>query len=161
MTNFQIHVEGALTGRLRQTGDARHLGNVKKIFEVVRLVHEDPVNAEFLEGQRVVFFMSGGKGFEFGLQTFFRFFQFLHQPPVVRVGVFPFDRLQFLQLLFEETLLGFLGQRDALEAGVRDDDGIPIAGGDAAEKFFPVLRFKILLARNQNVRARIQHEQFG
>jgi hypothetical protein len=47
------------------------------------------------------------------------------------------------------------------KAGVRDDDGIPIAGGDAAEKLLAVLRFKILLARHEDVCARIQHEQFG
>ena len=140
VADFQIHVEGPLAGRLRQPGDARHLGNVKKIFEVVRLVYEDPVNAKFFEGQRVVFLVRGGEGFEFGLQPFFGFFQFLHQPPVVRVGVFPFDLFQFLQLLLEETLLGFAGQRDALETGVRDNDGIPIAGGDAAEKLLAVLR---------------------
>ena len=75
--------------------------------------------------------------------------------------MFPFDLFQFLQLLLEETLLGFARQRDALETGMRDDDGIPIAGGDAAEKFFPVLRLKILLARDEDVCARIQHEQFG
>ena len=107
MTHFQIHIEGAFAGRLRQTGDARHLGDVKKIFEIVRLVHKEPVNAEFLKGQRVVFLVAGGKGFEFGFQTFFGLFQFLHQAPVVRVGVFPFDFFQFLQLLFEKTLLGF------------------------------------------------------
>ena len=61
----------------------------------------------------------------------------------------------------KEPLLGFLGQRDSLKTGMRDDDGIPIAGGDAAEKFLPVLRFKILLARHEDVCARIQHEQFG
>ena len=42
-----------------------------------------------------------------------------------------------------------------------DDHGIPITGGDAAEKFFAVLRLEILLARDQNVCARIQHEQLG
>ena len=77
--------------------------------------------------------MGGGKGFEFGFQTFFRLFEFLHQAPVVRVGVFPFNFFQFLQLLFEKAFLGFTRQRDALEPGVRDDDGIPIASGDAAE----------------------------
>ena len=44
---------------------------------------------------------------------------------------------------------------------MRDNDGIPIAGGDAAEKFLAVLRLEILLARHEDVGARIQHEQFG
>ena len=44
---------------------------------------------------------------------------------------------------------------------MRDDDGIPIAGGDAAEKFLAVLRLKILLAGGQDVCARIQRQQLG
>jgi len=47
--------------------------------------------------------------------------------------MFPFDLFQFLQLLLEKPFLGFAGKRDALKTGVSDDDGIPIAGGDAAE----------------------------
>ena len=44
---------------------------------------------------------------------------------------------------------------------MRDDDGIPIAGGDAAEQFFPVLRLEVFFARHEDVCSRIQHEQFG
>ena len=73
VSNFQIHIEGAFAGRLRQPGDARHLGDVKKIFEIVRLVHEEPVNAKFLKGQRVVFLFVGGQCFKFGFQRFLAF----------------------------------------------------------------------------------------
>ena len=127
----------------------------------MRLVHEQPVNAEFLERHRVVFLVRGRERFEFSFETFLGFFNFLHDAPIVRVGVFPFDLFQFLQLLLKETLLGFARKWDALETGVRDNDGIPIAGGDAAAKFPPVLRLEILFARDQDVRARIQHEQFA
>ena len=44
---------------------------------------------------------------------------------------------------------------------MRDDDGIPVAGGNAAEQFLAVLGLKIFLARHEDVRARIEHEQFG
>lgn len=71
------------------------------------------------------------------------------------------DHLQLVKLFLEETLLRFARQRDALETGVRDDDSIPIARGDAAEKLLSALRLKILLACNQNVCARIQRQQFG
>src|SRR5580658_2020172 len=57
MAHFEIHIEGALAGGLRQTGDASHLGNVKKVFKVVGFVHEQPVDTQFLEGERVVLFM--------------------------------------------------------------------------------------------------------
>jgi hypothetical protein len=61
MSELSKHIEGAFGWRLRQTGDARHLGNIKQVFEIMRLVHEKSVNAEFLKGQRVVFFVGGGK----------------------------------------------------------------------------------------------------
>ncbi len=44
---------------------------------------------------------------------------------------------------------------------MRDDDGIPISGGDSAEKLLAVLRLEILLAGGQDVRARIQRQQLG
>ena len=42
-----------------------------------------------------------------------------------------------------------------------DDDGIPIAGGDATEQLLAVLRLEILLAGGQDVRTRIQRQQLG
>ena len=36
------------------------------------------------------------------------------------------DHLQLVKLLLEESFLRLARQRDALEAGVGDDDGIPI-----------------------------------
>ena len=44
---------------------------------------------------------------------------------------------------------------------MRDDDRIPIARGDSAKKFLPILRLEILLACGQDVRARIQRQQLG
>jgi len=40
MAHFQIHIESAFAGGLRQAGDPRHLGDVKQILEIVRLVHK-------------------------------------------------------------------------------------------------------------------------
>ena len=49
---------------LRQPGDARHFGDVKQILEIVRLVHKQPVNAEFLERQRVVLLVVRRRAFQ-------------------------------------------------------------------------------------------------
>ena len=68
---------------------------------------------------------------------------------------------QFIQLLLEKPKLGFLGQRNALKARMRDDHRVPISRGDAAEKFPAVFGFKVFLAGDQDVRARIQDEQLG
>ena len=75
--------------------------------------------------------------------------------------MFPPDHFQFVKLFLEKPLLRFTRKRDAFKPGVRDDDGIPIAGGDAAEKFLAVLRLEILLACGQDVCARIQRQQLG
>ena len=66
-----------------------------------------------------------------------------------------------MQLLLKEAPLSVFAQRNALKAGVRDDDGIPIAGGDAAEQLLAVLRLEIHFARDQDIRAVIKREQFG
>ena len=161
VAHLQKHIERPFAGGLRQSGDARHLGDVKQILEIVRLVHEQPVHAEFLKGQRVVLLVLGGERLKFGFQPLLRLFEFLHHAAIGTVRVLAFDHFQLVKLLLEESFLRFARKRDALEAGVRDDDGIPIAGGDAAEQFLAVLRLEILLAGDQDVRARIQRQQLG
>ena len=105
--------------------------------------------------------MLGGEGLQPGLQPFLRAFKLLYQPAIGTIGVLAFDHLQLVKLFLEEPLLRVLGERDALEARVCDDDGVPIPGGDAAEELLSILGLKILFARNQDIRARIQRQQFG
>ncbi len=88
----------------------------------MRLVHEQTINAQFFKGQGIIFLVRGGEGFQFGLQSLLRFFQFFHQAPVLRVGMFAPDFFQFLHLLPEKAHLGFLRERNAFKAGMRDDD---------------------------------------
>jgi hypothetical protein len=88
--------------------------DVKKIFEIMGLVHKQPVHAKFLKCQRVVFFSwLATKGFEFGFQPFLGLFNLLHDAPVVRARFCSrFHFFQFIQLFPEKTNLGFFGQRD-------------------------------------------------
>ena len=65
--HLQEHVERALRGGLRQPGDAGHLGDVEQVLEIVGLVHEQPVHAQFLEGEAVVLLLGGGQFLELGL----------------------------------------------------------------------------------------------
>ena len=105
--------------------------------------------------------MLGGEGLQAGFQTLFRALQFFHKSAIAGVRVLKPDDFQFVQLLLEEPPLGVLAQWNPLEAGVRDDDGVPIAGGDAAEELLAVLRLEIHFARDQDIRAGIKREQFG
>ena len=139
MAHLQVHIEGPFAGGLRQAGNARHLGDVEQILKIVCLVHEHPIHAEFLESQRVVFFVFSGERLQTGHQTFLGAFKLLYKATIRCARVFPANHLQLVQLFLEEPALRILGEGNPLEAGVRDDDGIPIPGGDPAEKFLPVL----------------------
>ncbi len=58
VTHLEKHVEGPLAGRLGQARHPGHFRHVEEVLEVVRLVHEQPVHAQFLERQRRSFFSS-------------------------------------------------------------------------------------------------------
>ena len=116
MPHLQIHVEGPFAGGLRQACDARHLRDVKQVFEVMRLVHEDSIHAKFLERECVVLFVLGSEGLQLGFQPLLRLFDLLHETAIRGIRVLPLDHLQLVKLLLEEPLLGFARQRDALES---------------------------------------------
>lgn len=82
MAHLQIHIERAFAGGLWQSGDAHHLGDVKQVLEVMGLVHEQPIHAEFLESQRVVLLVLGSERLQPGLQPLLRPFNLLHQPAI-------------------------------------------------------------------------------
>ncbi len=107
MAHLQKHIERPLAGRLWQSRNPRHFGDVKQIFEIVRLVHEQPVHAKFFKGQRVVLFVFGGERLKFGFQPLLRLFEFFHQAPVGTVRVLAFDHFQFVKLLLKKPFLGF------------------------------------------------------
>ena len=161
VTHLEKHVEGPLAGGLRQSRDAGHLRQVEQIFEVMRLVDEQAVHAEFLERQCIVFPVLGGECLQPGFQPLFRALKFFHQPPIAVVRVLKPDDFQLVQLFLEEPALSVLAQWNTLEAGVCDDNSVPIAGGDAAEQFLAVFRLEIFLTRDQDVRPGIKGEQFG
>jgi len=82
VTHLQIHVERPLAGGLRQSRDARHFGDVKQVFEVVGLVHEDSIHAKFLEGQRIVLFVFGGEGLQLGFQPLLGLLDFFDEAAI-------------------------------------------------------------------------------
>ena len=80
MLDLEEQIERPLRGRLRQSRNAGHLRDVEEIFELVRLVDEEPVDAKFLERERVILFLVGGKRFELRLEPLLHALQFLDQP---------------------------------------------------------------------------------
>src|SRR6266567_1351587 len=55
--DLEKQIECALGGGLRQTGNARHLRDVKQILESLCLIDEESVDSELFECQRVVFLL--------------------------------------------------------------------------------------------------------
>ena len=72
-----------------------------------------------------------------------------------------FDHLQLVKLFLEEPFLRVLRQRNALETGVCDDDGVPIPRRDAAEQLLAIRRLEVLLAGDEDVRAWIERQQLS
>ena len=117
MPHFQKHIEGAFAGRLRQSGDARHLGNVEKIFEIMRLVHETAGPRRVLQTSACCPFC--GSAASASSLASSRFLAFSSSFTKRRLSVSACSRLivfQFVQLLLEKTHLGFLRQRDASQS---------------------------------------------
>ena len=78
--DLQEEIERALGCSLRQSGNARHFGDVEEIFEFVRFVDEEPIDSEFFERERVVFFLLGGKRFEFRGEALLHALQLFDKP---------------------------------------------------------------------------------
>ena len=159
--NLEEHIERALRCRLRKPGNARHLRDVEKVFELVRFVNEEPVDAKLLKGQRVVLFVLGGKTFQFRRQPLLHALQFLHQPCSPLAALLANGLFDFVNLLRDELFPRLHRQRDFLKARMGHNHSIPIPRGDAAEKPRTFRCLEILFARDKDVGCRVKHEQFG
>ena len=102
--HLQEQVERPFAGGLRQAGHAVHLGDVKEVLELVGLVHEEPVDAQLLEGQRVVLAVAGGEGFQLGFELLFDALQFLDQPrAALCAAVLADGQFHLADLVFDEA----------------------------------------------------------
>jgi len=144
-------------------GDARHFRDVKQIFEIMCLVHKEPVNAEFFKRKCVVLFFAGRKQFQSGFQFFLGGFQLLHGAPVVAV---PFDlaqrAIQVVGWLWKKS------RRYFSDIGIFSKPEwvtmicVPISRCDAAHQTRAACAFQNLpWSPPKMFRARIKHEQFG
>ena len=64
VTGFHVNVEGSLAAAGLDAGDALHLGRRLQVLEIMGLVDEDVIDAEFIEHQPVVFLVLGKQVFE-------------------------------------------------------------------------------------------------
>ena len=64
VTRFHVHVEGPLAAAGLDAGDAIHLGRRLQVLEIMGLVDEDVIDAEFVEHQPVILLVLGQQVFQ-------------------------------------------------------------------------------------------------
>ena len=132
VTGLHVHVEGPLAAAGLDAGDAIHLGRRLQVLEIMRLVDEDVIDAEFVEHQPVILLVLG----EQVLQAFgsggLLLLDGLDEVAVgaLGAGMFAQQLVVFGDLLPQELLLVVARHADPLEAAVGDDDAVPLAAGD-------------------------------
>ena len=127
----------------------------------MRLIHVQPVYAQLLKGDHIVLFPFVHQLIQPRLKGFPGFFH-LFDGKALPVAVFQLgDRIRdFVDLFPEKPFLPLCRDRDLLELGMSDDNGIIIAGGDPGAELLPVFRFKIPLAGHQQLRTGVQTQEF-
>ena len=130
-------------------GDAVHFRGVEQVLVEIGLIDEDLIDAQLLEGQRIVLPLAVGALLELGDEALLGFLQFLDQPPVVVLPGFGLEdrRLQLLNLFLNKALEQLVRHRQKLERAVRDDHGVIVAAGDPGHRPLPVAGRKMLPAR--------------
>ena len=123
----------------------------------MRLVHKKPVNAQLLKGNHIVLALIGAQFFQLGFQRFPGLFHLFDTEILTCMGFqFVDGGKRFINLLLNDALLPFKGQRDALKLRMADDDGIVVAGGDAGAEFFAVGGLKVLAPCHQQLGIRVE-----
>ena len=62
VTRLHVHVEGPLGAAGLNAGDAVHLGRRLQVLEIMGLVDEDVIDAQFVEHQTVILLVFGQAG---------------------------------------------------------------------------------------------------
>ena len=148
----RLHVEvgGLLASfRVAEACDVAHTGGVAEVLELVSLVQKQPVDTQIVPVEAVVLAV--------GVEELF---QLLFHPLATVLALFDVagffalcgldrgdGRRNVRNLLPDELRLGLRMNGNLAEGAVRDDNHIPVAGGDTGEEAFAVGCFEILLRR--------------
>ena len=98
----------------------------------MRLVHKQPVYAQFFKGDYIVLALGGPQFFEFHFQLLAAFLH-LFDGEFLPGGMFQLSNaaLDLVDLLLDDALLPLERNGDLLKLRMPDDDGIVISGGNA------------------------------
>ena len=151
VTGFHVHVEGSLGAAGLDAGDAVHLGGRLQILEIMRLVDENVIDAEFVEHQPVILLVLGKQVFQAFCSGGLLLLDGLDEIAVGSLGcrVFAKQLVVFGDLLPEELLLVVPRHADPLETAVGDDDAVPLAAGDLGGEQLAAVARQIFLGGDQ------------
>ena len=122
------------------------------------LVDEQGVHAQIREVHGPVFLPGSGKQCLIAFLHFLSLlFELLDGGPSAFSGFGSLNGFDYrVNLFLEDFLLHVAWHVDFLEGAVRHNDGIPIAGGNAAKQPFPVLFCEVRLVGHQDIRIGIE-----
>ena len=162
IATFHKQVAGFLRLRLGDTADIAHLCDQKQVFEVVRFIHKNAVNAQFLKGNKAVLAALVVELFQLGLQRFTGFLHLL-DGVVFAPGGFRFaDTLNdLINLPLQGRTLALGADGYLLKLAMPDNHRVIIAGGDTTAEFLAVFRFKVALGGHKDICRRVQLQPFG
>ena len=162
VAGLHVHIEGAVAVRIRQAGDAVHFRRVEQILVGSASSTKSLVDAEFLEGDRVVFPFAVGALLELRDEALLGFLQFLDDPAIVTAfglgledGVF-----ELLHLVVDEAVEELVRDRQKLERAVRDDHGVVVAARNAGHRALPVAGREMVPARDEEPGLGIELQEF-
>ena len=153
VTRLHVDVEGPLGAAGLNAGDAVHLGRRLQVLEIMRLVDEDVIDAQFVEHQAVVLLVLGQQVFEAFFPGGLLLLDGLDEIAVgsLCARMFAEQFVVFGDLLQEKLLLVIPRHADPLETAVGDDDAVPLAAGDFGGKLLAAVARQFFLGGDQSL----------
>ena len=133
----------------------------RTVLEIMALVDEQPVDAQFFKSHRVILGALVVELFQPCLQRFAGALHLLDRKILRPLPLGVADGQQHLvDLPLQDLPLPLTGQGDLHQLTVADDNGVIIAGGNAGAQPAAIVLFKVPLGGHQNVGSRVELEPF-
>ena len=124
------------------------------------LVYKQPVYAQLLKGNHIVFSVGCPEFLQSRLQSFPGLFHLFNRETFAILGFHLSNGVfDFINLGSQNPLLPFCGHRDFLKLGMPNDDCIVIASGNSCAELLSAGGFKVLFACHQQFCTRIQAQE--
>ncbi len=158
VATFHEQVEGLFGAcQVAESGNTAQRSCDEEILELMRFIHKERIDTEIREADCLVLGACIGLALQSLRHALLGLLHPLDGDAVALLRFHLYDRIgQIVDLLLEQFAQRVIRHADLLERTVRDDDRIPVAGGNAAEQAFTVLFLEVALFCDQYVCAWIQ-----